>query len=124
VRLVPGETEAGVDLDHVALVSPDPVRASAAYVQLGFERRSPSRVAVPGAYVELAAAVLAATERPLLDHLEVRVESAEAHRIEALAVGIEVDSTVDAANTRAVFVLGPDQVRIEYVEHKSTFSLV
>jgi len=34
-----------------------------------------------------------------------------------------VESVVDAANTRAVFVWGPDRVRIEYVEHKPTFSL-
>jgi hypothetical protein len=34
-----------------------------------------------------------------------------------------VERFVDAANTRAVFVWGPDRVRIEYVEHKPEFSL-
>ena len=34
-----------------------------------------------------------------------------------------VDDVVDAANTLAVFVWGPERVRIEYVEHKPTFSL-
>src|SRR5205085_412026 len=34
-----------------------------------------------------------------------------------------VASDPDAANTRAVFLWGPDSVRVEYVEHKPTFSL-
>ena len=34
-----------------------------------------------------------------------------------------VDKVVDAANTRAVFVWGPERVRIEYVEHKPGFAL-
>jgi len=34
-----------------------------------------------------------------------------------------VDNVVDAANTRAVFVWGPERVRIEYVEHKPGFAL-
>ena len=31
---------------------------------------------------------------------------------------------VDAANTYAVFVYGPDRIKLEYVEHKPSFSLV
>jgi hypothetical protein len=30
----------------------------------------------------------------------------------------------DAANTLAVFVWGPDRIKVEYVEHKPSFSLV
>jgi hypothetical protein len=30
---------------------------------------------------------------------------------------------VDAPNTLALFVYGPDRVRLEYVEHKASFSL-
>ena len=41
---------------------------------------------------------------------------------EAEEMGI-VDNVVDAANTRAVFVWGPERVRIEYVEHKPEFAL-
>jgi len=41
---------------------------------------------------------------------------------EAEEMGV-VDNVVDAANTRAVFVWGPDRVRIEYVEHKPEFAL-
>ena len=50
------------------------------------------------------------------------VDSADDHTREAEQLGI-VESVVDAANTVAVFVWGPDRVRIEYVEHKPTFSL-
>ena len=49
--------------------------------------------------------------------------SADAHEAEARREGIEVESTVDAANTKAVFLWAPDGVRVEYVEHKATFSL-
>ena len=42
---------------------------------------------------------------------------------DAKDLGIEVESVVDAANTFAAFLWGPERVRIEYVEHKPTFSL-
>ena len=31
---------------------------------------------------------------------------------------------MDAENTIAVFVMGPDGIKLEYVEHKPSFSLV
>ena len=34
-----------------------------------------------------------------------------------------IQDVVDAPNTYAVFLRGPEHVRVEYVEHKSTFSL-
>ena len=43
---------------------------------------------------------------------------------EARSRGIEVADVVDAPNTRAVFVWGPDRIKLEYVEHKPGFSLV
>ena len=55
-------------------------------------------------------------------HVAVLVDSADDHTAEAEQRGI-VDRVVDAANTKAVFVWGPDRVRIEYVEHKPEFSL-
>ena len=56
-------------------------------------------------------------------HLAVLVDSADEHISEAEELGVEVESVVDAANTYAVFVWGPERVRVEYVEHKPTFSL-
>jgi hypothetical protein len=53
----------------------------------------------------------------------VLVDSAEEHIAEARDLGVEIDDIVDAPNTYAVFLRGPEHVRIEYVEHKPTFSL-
>ena len=75
-----------------------------------------------GAYVEFHEGDPGDPERPLLNHLAVLVDSADEHTEEAERMGI-VDRVVDAANTRAVFVWGPDRVRIEYVEHKPEFAL-
>ena len=51
------------------------------------------------------------------------VDSADQHIEEARELGIEIADIVDAANTYAVFVWGPERVKVEYVEHKPTFSL-
>jgi hypothetical protein len=53
----------------------------------------------------------------------VLVDSADDAVADAEELGIPVESTVDAANTYAAFLTGPDGVRIEYVEHKPSFSL-
>ena len=45
------------------------------------------------------------------------------HIAEAEDLGIEIDNVVDAENTLALFVWGPDRVKLEYVEHKASFSL-
>ena len=57
--------------------------------------------------------------RPLLNHLGVLVDAAAP----AQDLGVEVADVVDAPNTFAVFVWGPDRVKLEYVEHKASFSL-
>ena len=129
VRLVEGETESEYDLDHVALFSADPEATARAYERYGFNPAAPSadgnpRVEVGGAYVEFHPGDPGAPERPLLNHLAVLVDSAEKHKNEAEQAGIEVADYVDAANTLAVFVWLPEHVKLEYVEHKPTFSLV
>jgi hypothetical protein len=63
-------------------------------------------------------------ERSLLNHLGLLVESAEDHLQEAKRSGLEIADVVDAANTYAVFIWGPDRIKLEYVEHKPSFSLV
>ena len=120
VRCVDGEDG---DLDHVALWSADPEATAREYARFGFNPSGPRRVEVGGAYVEFHDGEPGDPERPLLNHLAVLVESAEEHRAEAEDSGIEVADFVDAANTIAVFVWGPERVKIEYVEHKPTFAL-
>jgi catechol 2,3-dioxygenase-like lactoylglutathione lyase family enzyme len=118
--LVEAPTDVEFDLDHVALYSKTPEETAEAYLRLGFERAGPRRVEVGGAFVEFHEGDPGDPEKPLLNHLAVLVESADA----AKDLGAEVDKVVDAANTYAVFLCGPEGVRIEYVEHKPTFSLV
>ncbi len=127
VRLVEAETDSEYDLDHVALFSPDPGRTAEAYARLGFAPAQPSgdapRVEVGGAFVEFHEGDPGDPDRPLLNHVAVLDDSAEEHIAEATELGVEIDDVVDAPNTYAVFLRGPERVRIEYVEHKPTFSL-
>jgi catechol 2,3-dioxygenase-like lactoylglutathione lyase family enzyme len=123
VTLVEGDPIVEYDLDHVALYTRDPEATAAEYERYGFERVGPTRVEVGGAFVDFHEGDPGETERPLLNHLAVLVDSAEDHIDEAKDAGIEVESVVDAANTYAAFLWGPDRVRIEYVEHKPTFAL-
>jgi catechol 2,3-dioxygenase-like lactoylglutathione lyase family enzyme len=128
VRLVEAPTDVEYDLDHVALRSADPERTAEEYLRLGFAPADPGpsgdpRVEVGGAYVEFHRGEPGDSERPLLNHLAVLVDSADEHIAEANELGIEIDDVVDAPNTYAVFLRGPERVRIEYVEHKPTFSL-
>ena len=126
--LVEAPTEVEYDLDHVALWSHSPEETAASYLELGFSPAGPGpsgapRVEVGGAFVEFHRGEPGDPERPLLNHLAVLVESADEHIAEARERGIEIDNIVDAPNTYAVFVWGPERVKIEYVEHKPTFSL-
>jgi catechol 2,3-dioxygenase-like lactoylglutathione lyase family enzyme len=124
VDLVEVGTEVEFDLDHVALAAADPAAAARAYERYGFERADgDTRVRVGDAHVEFVEGAADVVERPLLNHLAVLVDSAAEHRREAEQAGIEVESVVDAANTLAVFLWAPDRVRVEYVEHKPSFSL-
>jgi catechol 2,3-dioxygenase-like lactoylglutathione lyase family enzyme len=123
VRLVEAETDVDFDLDHVALVAADPRATAHTYERFGFSRAGETRVEVGRAWVDFVPGDPGPVERPLLNHVALLVDSAEEQRRRVEADGIEIESTVDAANTRAVFVWAPDGVRIEYVEHKETFSL-
>ncbi len=123
VVLVEGETDLDFDLDHVGLVSADPAGAAEAWEAYGFERVGETRVEVGGAFLELLAGSPEPTERPLLNHVAVLVDSVDEHVAGAEERGIEIDEVVDAPNTLAVFVWGPDRVKLEYVEHKPSFSL-
>ena len=126
VQLVEAPTDVEYDLDHVALVSADPERTAKEYTELGFNPAEPSdghpRVEVGGAYVEFHRGDPGAPEKPLLNHVAVLVDEVDPVIAEAEKREI-VDNVVDAANTRAVFVWGPERVRIEYVEHKPGFAL-
>ena len=120
VTLVEAETDTEYDLDHVALFSAGPDAAAQEWLRYGFvPTDDPRRVEVGGAFLELVPGSPGEPGRPLLNHLGVLVEAAAP----AQRLGVEVADVVDAPNTFAVFVWGPDRVKLEYVEHKASFSL-
>lgn len=124
LRIVRADTDLDYDLDSIGLFSPEPDRTARAYLDLGFDE-APAvdgipRVEIGGAFVEFHEAAVESTERPLLNHIGVLVDRAD----DAKELGVEVADVVDAPNTYAVFVWGPDRVKLEYIEHKPTFSLV
>jgi catechol 2,3-dioxygenase-like lactoylglutathione lyase family enzyme len=123
IRLVHAETEVDYDLHHVALTTSNPERAADAWEALGMSRAGEGRMEVAGAYLELWPGDPGNPERPLLNHLGVLVKSADAWRARSEAAGAEVADVVDAPNTHAVFVWGPERVKLEYVEHKPGFAL-
>jgi catechol 2,3-dioxygenase-like lactoylglutathione lyase family enzyme len=123
IRLVEAETEVDYDLHHVALHTADPESATAVWQALGMKPAGDMRLEVAGAFVELWPGDPGDPERPLLNHLGVLVESADDWRARAEEAHAEIADVVDAPNTYAVFVWGPEHVKLEYVEHKPGFSL-
>ena len=120
--LVQRETDLDYDLDHVVLRVEDPEASARAFAELGFERDG-HRLFVAGQHVTLEGGGTPEGERPLLNHLAVLVDSAEAVEQAVRESGAEIADVVDAANTLAVFVWTPGRVKLEYVEHKASFSL-
>jgi catechol 2,3-dioxygenase-like lactoylglutathione lyase family enzyme len=112
------------DLDHVVLSFEDPDAAAAGFEELGFERRDDGAVAVDDRFVRAVRGSAADGGRPLLNHLALLVDDAHGVQDEAEGAGVEIDDVKDAKNTFAVFLRGPEGVRVEYVEHKPGFALV
>jgi catechol 2,3-dioxygenase-like lactoylglutathione lyase family enzyme len=117
------DCELDYDLDHVELRVSDVEAAATALAELGFDRRG-DRLVVGDRFVGLLGGGAPEGDAPLLNHLAVLVDSAAAVEAAARERGAEVAEVKDAANTLAVFVWGPDRIKVEYVEHKPSFSLV
>jgi catechol 2,3-dioxygenase-like lactoylglutathione lyase family enzyme len=111
------------DLDSVVLRVHEPEAASAELESLGLERAGEG-LRVADKHVVLQGGDVPEPERPLLNHVAFLVDEARAVEEEARERGLEVEKVVDAENTRAVFLVGPDGIRLEYVEHKPGFALV
>jgi len=112
-----------VDLDHVVLTVADPESTATALAGLGFSRAG-DRLEVGDRHVLLRAGEVPDEERPLLNHLALLVASVDETLRHAEEHALEVDRVVDAPNTLAAFVVGPDRITVEYVEHKPGFALV
>jgi hypothetical protein len=81
-------------------------------------------VSVSNRHVRVVTGSPADGGRPLLNHLALLVDDAHGVQDEAEGAGFEIDDVKDAKNTFAVFLRGPEGVRVEYVEHKPGFALV
>ena len=123
IVLVEAPTGSDFDLDHVALYSSDPQAAARAWEAYGFASAGANKVEVGGAYLELHKGDPGSPTRPLLNHIGVLVDSVEEHVTDAEERRLEIEKVVDAENTLALFVWGPDRVQLEYIEHKPSFSL-
>jgi catechol 2,3-dioxygenase-like lactoylglutathione lyase family enzyme len=115
--------EVEYDIEHVVLRVPEPSRTLAGLAELGFEPDG-DRLTVGDKAVVLEKGASGDGERPLLNHIALLVDSGKDQLDEARRRGLEVAEVRDAPNTFAVFVWGPDRIKLEYVEHKPTFSLV
>jgi catechol 2,3-dioxygenase-like lactoylglutathione lyase family enzyme len=118
------QVETEYDIDHVMLRVPDPERTRAGLADLGLAPDGDRSLVVGDKAVRLAQADVAEGERPLLNHIALLVDSGREQLEEAKQRGIEIAEVRDAPNTYAVFVWGPDRIKLEYVEHKPTFSLI
>jgi len=118
------QVEVEYDIDHVVLRVPEPRRTREGLAELGLSPDGDARLVVGDKAVVLTQADVAEGERPLLNHIALLVDSGREQLEEAKRRGIEIAEVRDAANTFAVFVWGPDRIKLEYVEHKPTFSLV
>ena len=123
LALVPGEGEfTDYDLEGFALRSGSPEESARTFVEMGFAPADDTTTVTAGEYL-VRLTDSAPEAGGMLFHVGCLVDSAEDHRREAEERGLEVTDFVDGPNTLAAFVRGPEDVSVEYVEHKPTFSL-
>lgn len=104
------------DVDHVRLRVAEPELTTVALAEAGFVPRGQA-LHVADKYIALSGSP-ARTERPLLDHLAVRVASVEAVATKASERGLAIDER--AANDACGVVLpGAEQIRIHFLERTS-----
>jgi hypothetical protein len=127
IDLVPADADGEVDLSHVALRVPDPVRSVRTWLAFGFERAGTlghaQRLRLGETYLVLHPGRADTTPRTLLAHLGLLVESIDETRRAAQNLGFPVEREVEGDSSRALFVVGPDEVEVEYIEHKPSFAL-
>lgn len=111
------------DLHHVVLSAADLTHSFESFAQLGFAPGD-GKLRVGDYHLEIEPGPSGDPDNSLLNHVALRVESAADHIDEARARELEIADIVDAPNTYALFIWGPERVKLEYVEHKESFSLV
>jgi catechol 2,3-dioxygenase-like lactoylglutathione lyase family enzyme len=125
LALVPGERGfTDYDLEGLTLCSGDPEGSARDFVKMGFAPGKDATTVEAGEYrLRLVPSAPKEEKQGMLFHLGCLVDSAQDHRKAAEEQGLEIQDFVEGPNTLAVFVRGPEDVSVEYVEHKPTFSL-
>lgn len=103
------------DLDHIVLRVVDPAETTLALAELGFVPRG-GALHVADKHLRLEPGLRSVGERPLLSHIGVLVESVEAVEAQARQGGLQTDKRAHPPNTLAVYVRGPEGIRVEYAE--------
>lgn len=122
LRLAMPEADGPPELDHLALRVGDPDTSAVRWKELGFEEVEPRvefsvRLQLEGSALELYPGTPMPTERPLLKHVGVLVESIEPY-LDAVDLDLEILERGDAPRARSLFVQAPDNVRLELIELK------
>jgi hypothetical protein len=128
LELVPAEPDGEVEVAYLAVLTPDPPASAKAWLEYGLAPapKGPNgvpRVRAGSQCIELHLGTPEPTRRPLLNHLGLLVESIDELRASVDSLGAEVKREVDAENSRALFLDGPDAIELEYIEHKPSFAL-
>lgn len=125
LALVSGEGNfTDYDLEGLVLRSEAPEETARHFVGMGFAPGEDATTVRAGEYrLRLVPSGPNVKTEGMLYHLGCLVDSAREHRKEAEERGLEIQDFVEGPNTLAVFVRGPENVIVEYVEHKPTFSL-
>lgn len=100
------------DVDHVRLCVCDPQQTSVGLAEAGFVPRARA-LHVVDKYIALAAST-GCTDRPLLDHIAVRVASVEAVAMKARERGLAIDERV-ADDAFGIVLPGAEQIRLRFV---------
>ena len=126
--LVEAATDVDYDLDHVALFSANPEETAGEYASLGFAPAAPAhparRASRSAAHSSSSIPVSRGRRRSRCSTTS-RFSSSRRRSTSPPRTTSASRSTTSSMppNTYAVFLWGPERVRVEYVEHKPTFSL-
>lgn len=101
-----------LDLDHVLLRLAEPEPTRLALAAIGFMPRGEA-LHVADKYIGLAASPVQ-TQRPLLDHLAVRVDSVEAVAAQVRERGDEIDEDANP-DVLAIVLPGPERLVLRFV---------
>ena len=100
------------DLDAIVLRVSDPVQTSVALAEIGCVPRGEAlHIADKGITLHASPA---ATDRPLLAHIALRVESIEGVEAQVRERGLEIDEQAPAG-TFAIVLPGPERLRLSFV---------